>query len=64
MKSIALSALTMAGLVFPAYAHDHPVPHSHDASIWGLALLGLVTGAFSTWATMKSISYFRDNRDG
>ncbi|MEL6415661.1 MAG: hypothetical protein AAFQ15_12055 [Pseudomonadota bacterium] len=64
MKSIFYSALTVGGLVLPAYAHDHPIPHSHDAANWGLALIGLVAGAFGTWATMKCVSHFKENRDG
>ena len=64
MKSILYLGLILGGFALPAYAHNHPIPHSHDASNWGLALIGLVAGAFGTWATMKCVSHFKENRDG
>ena len=64
MKTIIMSAITLGGLTLPAYAHNDPVPHSHDLPLWGFALIGLAAGAFGTWATMKCLAHLKENRDG
>lgn len=64
MTSKITTSTIIGGIALPAYAHDHPVPHSHELPLWGLALIGLAAGAFGTWATMKCVAYLKDNRDG
>lgn len=64
MKSIVFSSLTVGGLALPAFAHDHPAPHSHELPLWGFALIGLAAGALGTWATMKCVAYLKDGRNG
>ncbi|MEM1147205.1 MAG: hypothetical protein AAF582_11045 [Pseudomonadota bacterium] len=60
MKPIILSAISAGALTAPAFAHDHPVPHTHDLPFWALALIGLAAAAFGTWATLKYLAYLRD----
>lgn len=64
MKSIILAATAIGSIALPAYAHNDPVPHTHDLPVWGFALIGLAAGAIGTWATMKCLAYVKENRDG
>jgi len=49
MKSILTSSIVAGSAVLPAYAHNDPVPHTHDLPFWALALMGLAAGALGTW---------------
>lgn len=59
MKPTLLSIATAGALALPAYAHDHPVPHSHDLPIWALVLMGVAGGALATWTTMKVVAHWK-----
>ncbi|MEL6729277.1 MAG: hypothetical protein AAFP81_12105 [Pseudomonadota bacterium] len=60
MKPLKLSLFFFGAAALPAFAHDHPTPHTHDLPIWGLALIGLAAGAFGTWATMKCLDHMKE----
>lgn len=61
MKPALITIAFASASALPAFAHDHPAPHTHDFPILGLALLGLAAGAFGTWATMKCLAHWKEN---